>query len=204
MAPSKTFTQEDVEQAVKDALAKNAAKTGAFSKEDLASVLKETIPAVIMAMEQARTMTTHEMTLKALKSKQALEEKCHICGQAVGDGKGRGCGGPWAREANGDFKLDKNNQRVEDANQFHIQMAVFPTDPIAVDQWDGVTINSRRYASQGLNHKIWVPKVNDIPSMILKFEEDQRIQQVGRKKIRHNGGTVSGKTGAAVQPPSYV
>lgn len=202
------FTKEDVEAAVRTATAnykppkQAAAPTGADSIADaVAKAVAASLPAIIMGMEQAKQMSAHDIQLAAARKKAALEEKCHICGQAVGDGKGRGCGGPWKRDDKGQFVTDGTGARIEDRNAHHVEMAVFPNDPIAVQQWDGVFINGARYCSVGPNHKVWVPKVNNIAAVIVKFEEDQRIQQVGRKHIRQNGGSV-GPRGQQVQAPT--
>lgn len=204
MASNKDFTKEDVERAVAEAL-KVKGSTG-ISEEALKSILTSVIPATMMAMEQAKAQTSNDFSLKALRSKQALEEVCHVCRQAVGNGRGRGCGGPWRRNKDGSFVIEKDangaDKRIEDIGQFHVQMVVFPNDPIAVRQWDGVKINGAYYNSQGANHKIWVPKVNDIAGQILKFEEDQRIQQIGRKFERQSGSL--GKNGSQVSSPTFT
>ena len=201
MAPPKTFTQEELNEAVTQALAK-APRSG-VTKEDLADILKTVIPATIMAMDQAKTQSTHEQTLKAIKAKLALTEKCSICRQVVGDGKGRGCGGPWARDTNGAFILQADGKtRIEKPEQFHVKAVIYPTDPIALRQWDGIQINGAYYRSNGPNHEIWVPKVNDIAQMLLKYEEDQRIQQIGRKFARQSG-SLSGTGGRSIQAPTF-
>lgn len=194
------FTKEDVEAAVKAALASKP-KPAATNNLDITALLKEILPPLIMGMEQAKQMSAHDIQLAAARKKAALEEKCHICGQAVGDGKGRGCGGPWVRDAKGQFVTGEDGARVEDRSINHVEMVVFPNDPIAIAQWDGVQINGARYCSTGPNHKVWVPKVNNIAAVIAKYEEDQRIQQVGRKHIRQNGGSV-GPRGQQVQAPT--
>ena len=196
MKPLKKTEDERIADAVAKAIA-------ALPKNDMAAVLKEILPTVILAMESAKNMSGHDQNLKLLKAKLALEEKCSICRQVVGDGKTRGCGGPWARDDKGEFLLDpKTGARIEAPEQFHDKMCVFPNDPIAERQWDGVKINGAVYVSQGLGHKVWVPRKNDIASQILKFEEDQRIQQVGRKHMRKSG-SLSGNGGTQVQNPTF-
>lgn len=195
------FTQAELDAEVKKAVSQNGFK---LDGTQLADLMKAVLPATIMAMEQAKNQTAHDITLKQLKMKQALEEKCHVCKQSVGDGKGRGCGGPWARNADGSFMTQADGvTRIENIAQFHVQMVVFPNDPIAVQQFDGVFINGAHYRSQGPSHQVWVPKVNNIASLLLKFEEDQRIQQIGRKHMR-TSGSVSGNGGQQVQNLTFT
>lgn len=208
--PEAKFTQADIDAAVQKAVTQNGYK---LNREELGDLMKAVLPATIMAMEQAKNQTAHDITMKQLKLKQSLEERCTVCRQPVGDGKTRGCGGPWKRNPDGSFVMvdvldDKGNKtgeqrRVEDPAQFHDQMVVFPNDPIAERQFDGVTINGAHYRSQGPTHKVWVPRVNNIASMLMKFEEDQRIQQVGRKHMRQSG-SVSGNGGQQISNPTFT
>ncbi len=202
MAKDETmFTQAQVDEAVKKAMG----ATKSENSLDVASLLKQILPATIMAMEQAKAQSGHDANLKAQRAKLALEEKCHICGQSVGDGKGRGCGGPWARAKDGSFTMEKDKEgvehRVEDASQFHTRMAVFPNDPIAINQFDGIKINGAHYRSQGPDDKVWVPKNNNIAAMLIDFERDQRTQQIGRKFMRNSGSV--GKSGAQTTPVTF-
>ena len=178
-------------------------EVAAALKEALPALMQAIVPATIVAMEQAKSQTTHDLTMKARKATLALGEKCGICRQLVGDGKTRGCGGPWAREADGTFKLDNKGARIEDYSQFHELMVVFPNDPVAEQQFDGVQINGAHYCSSGPNHKVWVPKQNDIAAHLLNFEEDQRAQRVGRKHIRQSG-SISGNGGQQVSGPTFA
>ncbi len=208
--------QQRIDKAVEAALAKaqtintkdSGSKTSNITKEDILSIMAQVVPAAIMAMETAKNMSGHEAKLAELKRKMNLEEKCHICRQVVGDGKGRGCGGPWKRDKQGNYILetlpDGLERRVEDADQFHERMVVYPSHPIAEQQWDGVQINGAFYRSQGPNHKVWVPKQNDIASQILKFTEDQLIQATGRKKIRPNSGSISGNGSQNLNPLTFT
>lgn len=209
--PMKVMSEKDIQKRIDEAVAealKMTPKSTGMSEETLVSIMSKVLPAAIMAMEQAKTLSVHEATLKALKAKAALEEKCHICRQVVGDGKGRGCGGPWARNKDGSFVMVKDEttgdeKRVENPDQFHIKMVIFPNDPLAEQQFDGVQINGAYYRSQGPNHKVWVPKKNDIAATLIAFEEDQRVQRIGRKKMRQSG-SVSGNGGHNVQGPTFT
>jgi hypothetical protein len=192
-------TKEEVVKKVAEEVIKET-KHG-ITKDELGDLLKIILPATIMAMEQAKNQNAGEASIKSIKAKNALTEKCHICHQVVGDGKTRGCGGPWARDKNGTFLLDESGSRIEKIEQFHDLMVVYPNDPIAVGQFDGVAINGAHYRSSGPNHKVWVPKHNDIAQTLLKFEEDQRIQQIGRKHMRQSGSI--GKSGPQVTNPTF-
>lgn len=184
-------------------------------KEVMAPLGKEMATAMataMMATQQASQMSEYEKTTKAIKAKQALQEKCSVCRQIVGDGKGRGCGGPWRRnpvtgeyitepmvDADGKPVLGPDEKpimrRIEDPGQFHILRDVFPTDPIAAEYWSGITINGALYMSNGPGHKIWVPRNSDIDSIISAYSEGERIQRNGRKHVRKNAGTLSGNAG---------
>lgn len=208
--PQPTVTEADIERRIQEGIKegmktlKASAPSHGLTKEDMAEIMKAVIPTTILALEQAKQLSLHESTLKTMRSKAQLEEKCYICRQSVGDGKGRGCGGPWKRDANGEFMMDsKTGARIEDIETNHVQMVVFPNHPVAERQFDGVQINGAYYRSQGPGHKVWVPRKNDIASMLLKFEEDQLIQQVGRKHMRRNGGTV-GPSGHNVAAPTFI
>lgn len=163
----------------------------------------------MMAAEAAKVANGHESQVKALRAKEALMEKCHICHQVVGNGKGRGCGGPWRRdkktnefvmeavlEADGVTPVTGPDgkplmRRIEDPTQFHVFREVWPSDPIAAEWFDGIKLNNVWYKSMGPGHKIWVPAVNDLDYRISVYQTGEVEQRVGRKHIRSNGGQVS-------------
>lgn len=164
----------------------------------------------IMAAQAATAMTEHDKNMAARKAKLALEEQCHFCRQVVGDGRGRGCGGPWARDPktmaflmqpvlddNKELVLDNDGKpvmrRIENPEQFHVRMEVWPSDPLAAKWFFGVGVNKAWYRSNGPGHKVWVPKVNDLPSLIGVYSTNEVEQRVGREHIRTDGGSISGK-----------
>lgn len=144
-----------------------------------------------MAVEAAKNQTAHDKLVAEHKKKEALQERCSVCRQVVGDGKGRGCGGPYRRDAKGEYVLDAEGRRIEDPDQFHTKMVVYPKDPVTAEWFPFVKVNGVEYYSQGPGHEIYVPKQNDIASQLAIFEEQARIERVGRKHIRKNGGTTS-------------
>lgn len=160
-----------------------------------------------LAVEAVKQQTAHDKLMNENKKKLALEEKCHICRQVVGDGKGRGCGGPWKRDPktnqfvmepvlnpDGSEVMDADGKpmmrRIEDPNQFHTKMVVYPADPLAAEWFPYVKVNGVEYFSQGPNHEIYVPKVNDIASTLAIYTTNEIEQRVGRKHVRKFGGSV--------------
>lgn len=223
-----------VEKRVKEALAKTAMadRPAAIDNTDIKKLIAESVsqsltialPQVaqsigqgIMAAQQATKMGEHEQNLAARKAKLALEEKCHICRQSVGDGIRRGCGGPWARSKDGSFVMEKVlnpdgtevldgegkpvMRRVERPEQFHVLREVRPSDPVAAEWFMGIKLNGALYFSQGPGHKVWVPKNTDIDSILSVYTQNELEQRVGRKHNRANGGTLNGRTGGHSGPP---
>lgn len=201
--------------APKEAEASFEDKVAAAVAKALAVAMPELIKGMAtgqMAIEAVKAQTAHDKLMAEAKAKAALQEKCSICRQVVGNGKGRGCGGPYRRNAKGEYvmepvlnpdmtpALDEDGKplmrRIEDAAQFHTKMVVFTGDPLAAEWFPYVKVNGVEYYSAGLNHEIWVPKQNDIAHQLWIYEENERIQRVGRKHIRKNGGTT-----AAPLPP---
>lgn len=209
--------------AARDAQAPKASKaTEAPSSEDFESKVARAVTTAMaaampemakamgmatMAVESAKAQTAHDKLLAENKKKLALEEKCSICRQVVGDGKTRGCGGPWARDPKGNFIMEAVTnpdgsevidpvtdkpmmRRIEKPEQFHVKMVVYPKDPLAAEWFPYLKINGVEYFSQGSNHEIWVPAKNDFASALALYEENERIQRVGRKHVRKNGGSV--------------
>lgn len=228
----------DAEVAKRMAAFKATPKTGVDLSDLSALIAKGTAEAMAQVMpqmaqqlgmsmlsaQQAMAMGEHQKLLAVNKAKLAIQEKCHICRQPVGDGKSRGCGGPWRRDpktnefvlvpvfmkdANGknttEPEMDGNGKpmfrRVEDPNQFHHKRAVFPSDPIAAKWFFGVIMNGAIYQSQGPNHEIWVPNKNDIDYILGQYTTNELEQRVGRSHTRLYGGTVSGRTGGASGGP---
>lgn len=197
----------------------------AKAMEQAAPAMARAFGTAMMAAQHAQAQTEHDKIMAKNKAKLALEEKCSCCRQSVGDGKRRGCGGPWRRDARTnefilepvyvidpqtkevvlDAKGDKLQEldgegkpvfrRIEDFNQFHIKMVVFPHDPVATKWFFGVGINGAWYQSQGPNHEIWVPRKNDLRSIEGNFTINEVEQRVGRSHVRQFGGSVSGRGG---------
>jgi hypothetical protein len=193
------------------------AKAMAQSMPLMASEMAKSFGSAMIAAEAAKAQSGHDALLAAQKKKLALEDKCYCCRQSVGDGKGRGCGGPWRRDPktnafvmepvlnpDGSPATGPDGapvfRRIEDLNQFHIQRVVYPTDPIAQEWFMGITINGAVYQSAGEGHLIWTPKVIDIDSLLSAFQVGEREQRIGRKHVRKNGGTLSGNGGSNTAP----
>lgn len=227
------LVEREVAKRMKEVKASNTPNTfdsQAFT-DSLTKALAQVMPQMasqmgmsIMSAQQAVAMGEHQKILTANKAKLALLEKCHICRQVVGDGKGRGCGGPYRRDPKtNEFVLepvyvkdDKGNdtkeqltdgqgkpvmRRIEDPTQFHTKMVVFPKDPIGAKWFFGIGINGTWYMSQGPNHEIWVPKMNDLPAIEATYTQNEVEQRVGRSHRREYGGTVSGKGGGVMGNP---
>lgn len=182
----------------------------------MAAEMAKAFGTAMMAAESVKITNEHEKNLAIMKRKLAKEEKCHICRQSVGDGRTHGCGGPWKRDAKNQFVLEPVlnpdgtqvldvegkplMRRIEDPHQFHELRVVFPKDPIAAEWFMGVILNGALYQSQGPEHKIWVPKVSDIDSLLSVYTQNEIEQRVGRKHVRKNGGTLSGRGGSTTAP----
>lgn len=207
-------TEANLDDKVAAAVAK-ALAAGTGSAIDYQK-LGQAVGQAIVAAEAAKQMDGHARTMADLKKKQAKEEKCHLCGQAVGDGKNSGCGGPFSRDKRGVYitepvmeadgvtpAMDADNKpivrRIEDYKQFHDQMVVFPSEPMAFQCWDGIKINGAIYMSAGPNHKVWVPKNLNIMHHLAAYEAGERDARIPKKRGRH-GGTVNGRTGGHSGP----
>lgn len=133
------------------------------------------------------------------------KETCLKCRQPVNV-----CGGP---EMVG--KLDKDNKAVLDANgkselvektkwneadANHSLMSVTVSDPDAERYFRGAVINGVNYRSRNGNHKILVPKDNDIASICAMYEKNEKEQRVG-KIVQHDSGTVGRGTGRSKFTP---
>lgn len=188
------------------------AKSMATVMPSMAAEIAKAMGTAMVAADSAKMQMANDANTKAIKAKLALEEKCHICRQPVGDGKRRGCGGPFKRDPktnafvlepvtnpDGTEVTDADGKpvmrRIEDPAQFHVKREVWPKDPIAAEWFDGVTLNGARYASMGPGHEIWVPKNSDVDSVLSAFTKNEVEQRVGRKHVRSNGGRVSQQGG---------
>jgi hypothetical protein len=206
-------TEANLDDKIAAAVAK-ALAAGTSSAIDYQK-LGQAVGQAIVAAEAAKQMDGHAKTLAELRKKQAKEEKCHLCGQSVGDGKNSGCGGPFRRAKNGTYVMepvlepdgtparDSEDKpimrRVEDYHQFHDQMVVFPSEPMAFQCWDGIKVNGALYMSAGPNHKVWVPKALNIAHLLSNYEQGERDARIPKKRGRH-GGTVNGRTGGHTGP----
>jgi hypothetical protein len=198
-------------------VAKAVAAAMAKAMPAMGTEMAKAFGTAMMAAESVKAQTEHDKILAATKRKLAKEEKCHICRQVVGDGKNYGCGGPWKRDPKTnafitepllnpdgtpamDFEGKPVLQRIEDPNQFHMMKVVYPQDPLAAEWFMGVIINGALYQSMGPEHKIWVPKKSDIDSLLSVYTQNEIEQRVGRKHVRRNGGTLSGRGGSNTAP----
>lgn len=212
-APTKELTMDErIAQAVSNAM---AAALPSMAKE-----IASGFGTAMVAAQAAQAAMGHQEQVRALKAKEALAEKCDCCGQSVGNGKGRGCGGPWARNKDGTFKMEPvleadgvtpaldgegkpMMRRIQDWRQFHVFREVWPSDPIAAEWFDGVKLNGVWYKSQGPGHKVWVPAKNDIDYRLSVYQVNEVEQRVGRKHTRNNGGRLS-QQGGYQGPPLGV
>lgn len=215
-APETKFVTASDDDKISAAVAKALAQALPAAAAEMAKAFG----ASMMAVEAMKKEASNKDLADAFRKKASLEEKCMVCRQSVGDGKGRGCGGPWRRnEKTGEFVtepvLDEKGEpkydgdgrpltkRIEDYAQFHVQRDVYPKDPIAAEWFMGAIINGVVYQSMGPGHKIWVPRVNDIDSVLSIYTNNELIQRVGRKHVRANGGSVSA-TGTSNTLPTGV
>lgn len=194
--------QARIDEAVQRALKSVAiAAPKAFDEEALGRAIAKGL-----ALQQAtKEYGDHEKRLTELKKKQEKEEKCHLCGQSVGNGRTSGCGGPHRRDAKGNYVMepvlnpdmtpvigddDKPvMKRIEDYDQFHEKCEVFPRDAMALQCWDGVTINSKTYMSAGPGHKVWIPKFGKgaIMAALSEYERGEREARIPKKRNRFAG-----------------
>jgi hypothetical protein len=216
-APKPPETAKEAEPTFDEKVAMAVAKAMAAQMPLMAKEMAGAFGTAMMAAESVKASNEHERQMVTLKKKLAKEEKCHICQQVVGDGKNFGCGGPWKRDLKTnafvmepllnpdgtpavDFEGKPILHRIEDASQFHVKRVVFPKDPIAAEWFMGVIINGAIYQSQGPNHEIWVPKLSDIDALLSVYTQNEVEQRVGRKHVRKNGGTLSGRGGSSLAP----
>lgn len=213
-APMKTDSISG--ESFEDKVAAAVAKSMAAILPELAKTLGTAMAQGQMAVEAVKQQTAHDKLLAEAKKKLAKEEKCSVCRQVVGDGVTHGCGGPYKRNKKGDYVLepvlnpDGSNimdhedkpmmRRIEDPDQFHVKMVVYPNDPLAAEWFPYLKINGVEYFSQGPNHEIYVPRKNDFASALAIYEQNEREQRVGRKHVRKFGGSVSGQGGTNMAP----
>ena len=134
------------------------------------AAVKDTIVALeAMKAQQANASTE---ALMAAQAKRAAERtlKCPLCRQLQ-----RACGGP-----SPDPK-DPN----KDLN--HEKMIVGPSRIELWEWFQPVHINGVAYLSPAINTPVWVPKHNDIQSMISIWEENEIALKSGRRKQHFSG-----------------
>lgn len=131
------------------------------------------------------------------RQKGALElakrTQCEVCKSPVS-----ACGGPSRMafkpvlDAEGKEQKNSAGETVtkydvrEDPN--HVLMVVFPKNESYADWFQGIKLNGHTYLSNGPDHRIPVPKNNDIQSLLHAWEKNEDVTRNGRQKV-HNSGT---------------
>lgn len=134
------------------------APVGASLTPELMKILGEAIAMGIAMGKQSEAAQNAATSDAAIVARTKLRERCQVCLQL------------------------KTACKEE-----HVKMVCYPSDPIAQQVFDGITVNGVRYCSPNYSTQIDVPAANDIGGMIALFEKNERETRLGRKGSRDGG-----------------
>lgn len=174
---------------------------------EMAAAIKDGLATGMAAAEMARSKAAQEMKDAEAKARERVKQlgpPCAKCGFPI-----LVCGGPvyeiqkdekgnvvYVLDEKGEPKLDpktkakipaRTNVMVKGDDDNHTMMVVLPNSREAAKWFQGIIINSRRLLSEHPNHRIPVPKVNDIAVMLQAFEESEENFRSPRKASWDSG-----------------
>lgn len=174
----------------------------------LEKTLVKVVPEVIIAAQRVGTQQNALQTRMAAEREMKKLQSCSCCRQRV-----IACGGVWRKataeqiadgakvDAEG-YLLKEQGGREEFPDDNHIKIVVWPADPAGEKFFAGVCITGIWYRSQGPDHRVYVPRNNDIAWTVANFAKNERDQMTG-KTHQHNSGGIHSFTPAGSDGASF-